>query len=147
MDQEGIDRDTGTFSLRAVIENDERKFVPGMFVDVRLPYAELNDALMIPEQALVKTPVGNYAFVVAAANKLEQRELLLGQQLAGWVLVESGLEASDQVVIQGLQFAVPGREVTPETIELSLPDSLVNQDEGLDGSEPNDSPSPANQPE
>ena len=122
VDQEGIDRQTGTFAMRALVDNADRRFLPGMFVDVRLPYGEIVDALLVPQEALVKTPTATYLFVVNENSEIEQREVVLGQQLDGWVLVTSGLKADETFVVSGLQRIVPGKPVTPQLKQPTPPD-------------------------
>ncbi|MCS7465108.1 efflux RND transporter periplasmic adaptor subunit [Stieleria sp. ICT_E10.1] len=127
VDQEGIEQSTGTFSLRAVFDNADRQLLPGMFVMIRLPIQTIESALLIPERAVARSPMGQFVLVVGEDNRVERREVVLGQRLDGWVLVEEGLDRGESFVLEGLQRARPGSEVAPTEIELSTEGSPILQ--------------------
>ncbi len=127
VDQEGIEQSTGTFSLRAVFDNADRQLLPGMFVMIRLPIQTIESALLIPERAVARSPMGEFVLVVGEGNRVERREVVLGQRLDGWVLVEEGLDRGESFVLEGLQRARPGSEVAPTEIELSTEGSPILQ--------------------
>ncbi|WP_230254038.1 efflux RND transporter periplasmic adaptor subunit [Rhodopirellula halodulae] len=123
VDQRGIDQRTGTFGLRAVFDNEDGKLLPGMFVIIRLPVRQIENAVLIPERAIVRNQTGSYLMLVDGDNQIEQREISVGQTLDGWALVRDGLEADETFVLDGLQRARPGSKVSPTITELSTEDS------------------------
>lgn len=98
--------------LRATIPNPENVLKPGMFARVALTVSRKENALVIPESAIV--PQGNIkqVFVVDAENKAQLVPVELGERLAGSVEVTSGLKAGDVVVTSGQIKLQPGVPVT-----------------------------------
>lgn len=111
--QTGIDVTTGTLPLRAIFENRDRSLVPGLFVRVRLPVATRPAALLIPARAIVRDRGTTNLLLVDADNRVARREVRLGRQDSGWVIVEEGLAAGERFVVEGLQRSRPGGLVNP----------------------------------
>jgi RND family efflux transporter MFP subunit len=126
-DQTGIDEATGTYGLRAEFPNDDGKLLPGLFVMLRLPIRRLEDAILVPERAVVRTQSGEFLLVVDGDNQVQRRPVVLGQVLDGWALVREGLAADETFVVDGLQRARPGAAVTPEAVTLSTEGSPLLQ--------------------
>lgn len=124
-DQEGVDQRTGTLKLRAVFENEDRLLIPGLFVRVRIPLGVLEDALLVPELSVGRDQAGTYLLTVDSDNEVERKSVVLGPKFGNMVVIRSGIEATDQVVIEGIQRARPGAKVTPKTETLELPEELV----------------------
>lgn len=127
LSQEGIDAATGTFLMRAIFDNSQNELMPGMFVRVRIPVEQKLNAILVPQRTVVRDQRGTFVLVVGTGNKVERREVTLGQQLDGWAVVEQGLEASDSIVVDGLQRARPGSEVNPTETTLSTEGSPMLQ--------------------
>lgn len=113
VDQEGVDAATGTLSLRAVFENDEGSLFPGLFVRVRVPIRTRPSALLIPARAVLRDRVGPHLLLIGEQNRVTRRDVRIGQQSEGWVVIEQGLETGDRFVVDGLQRARPGAAVNP----------------------------------
>ncbi len=145
VDQEGVDQATGTFAIRAVFDDPEGLILPGLFVRVRVPVSKLDDALLIPEQALSRDQRGTYVLVVNAEQKIERRDVTPGQTDDGMVAIETGLQAEDLVLIEGGQRARPGVVVNPSEIELTAADQSEETDEPVTADR-NDDP-PTDQPD
>lgn len=71
------------------------------------------DALLVPGTAVGFDQQGEYVLIVNAAGVVERRPITTGTEAGTSVVVTSGLKPDDQVVIEGLQRAVPGRKVAP----------------------------------
>ncbi|MDP2469602.1 MAG: efflux RND transporter periplasmic adaptor subunit [Candidatus Palauibacterales bacterium] len=113
-----VDPATGTIELRAVFQNDDLQLFPGLFVRVRLLSIKAEDALLVREAAIGSDLGGKYVFVLGEGNIVDRRYVELGQpQPDGTVVVESGLEADETYVSNGLLRARPGMPVTPRTEE------------------------------
>ena len=102
-----LDTTSGTIRARARFENADGVLVPGMFVTVRMASAEERSALLVPERALSFDQSKKYVFVVDAASKVSYREVALGRQVGGNRVVESGLQAGDRVIVDGVQRVHP----------------------------------------
>jgi RND family efflux transporter MFP subunit len=112
-----VDQSTGTFLIRGIFPNPERKIVPGLFVRIRLPLDVQKDALLVPERAVGADQRGKYVLVVNRENEVERQPVTVGTKTDDMVVIREGLEAGAQVIIEGLQRARPGAKVTPRTAE------------------------------
>jgi multidrug efflux pump subunit AcrA (membrane-fusion protein) len=89
--------------------------LPGMFVHVRVPLGAPQEALTVPETALGTDQAGRYLLVVNKDNVVEQRPVEIGAREGEMRVVTKGVSAEDRVIIAGLQRAVPGQKVDPQT--------------------------------
>ena len=94
-----VDPVNRAITIKALLDNREQLLRPGQFLQVALSVAE-QQALMIPEQAILTQGATSFAFVVSD-DKAERRELVLGTRQQGWVEVRSGIAAGEPVVITG----------------------------------------------
>ncbi|NIF23352.1 MULTISPECIES: efflux RND transporter periplasmic adaptor subunit [Pantoea] len=112
-----VDETTGSITLRAVFPNPGHNLLPGMFVRARLQEGVNPTALLVPQQAVTRTPTGQAtAMVVGADNKVEVRNIEAPQAIGDKWLVTSGLKAGDRVITVGIQRAKPGAQVTPQEV-------------------------------
>ncbi|MEM0926142.1 MAG: efflux RND transporter periplasmic adaptor subunit [Planctomycetota bacterium] len=112
-----IDQDTGTMQLRAVFENPpgrENFLLPGLFVRVRVQIGEYEDALLIPERAVSRDQVSAFVYVVGEDNKAVRKNVRLGIKYNDAIVIESGIDAQDAVIVDGIQRVRPGIPVEPE---------------------------------
>jgi membrane fusion protein, multidrug efflux system len=105
-----VNPDTGTITLRAVVPNPRRELLPGMFVRAELNVGVRAGAILLPQRAVIKTPVGHSVWVVAD-GKAQRRDLVMGEWFGQRWLVEKGLGAGEQVVLDGAQGLVSGAPV------------------------------------
>jgi len=96
-----VDRVTGTIALKAEIDNPDRIFWPGQFIDVALVLSTLEKAVVVPSQAVQTGQQGAYVFVVDAADAAAVRTVTPGPGAAGRTVIEKGLAAGETVVIDG----------------------------------------------
>jgi membrane fusion protein (multidrug efflux system) len=108
-----VNPETGTIVLRAILPNSDPPLLPGMYVRVELTAAQRPNAILIPQQAVVKVPTGHVAFVVAPDGKVERRDLVVGEWHKEDWIIEKGLGAGDRVVVEGVQRVQPGMTVRP----------------------------------
>ncbi|EXU77202.1 MULTISPECIES: efflux RND transporter periplasmic adaptor subunit [Erwinia] len=112
-----VDETTGSITLRAVFPNPDHALLPGMFVRARLNEGTNPNALLVPQQAVTRTPTGQAtAMVVGADNKVAVRNLKTEQAVGDKWLVTDGLKAGDKVITTGVQRAKPGAQVTPQEV-------------------------------
>ena len=118
-----VDPNTGTLELRGVFPNPGPPFiiVPGLFVRLRLPVAQRENALLVTERALGLDQGGRYLLVVGNENKVEQRYVEIGALLDGMRVIEDGLKPEDRVVVKGIQRAIPGAKVKPLQAQAEKP--------------------------
>ncbi len=108
----GVDTQTGTVGLRATFKNGDRALKPGQFVKVRLSGWERPNVLTVPLRAVGQTPKGPVVFVVGPDSKAQERVVKTGEWAGDdWIILE-GLEAGDQVIVEGLTKVREGAEVS-----------------------------------
>jgi multidrug efflux system membrane fusion protein len=112
----GIDPATGTTQRRAVFENDDARLIPGLFVRIRARVGEAKEQLLVEERCLGADQRGDYLLVVNPKNVVELRTVKLGRREGAFRAIESGLNADDRVVTNGLQRARPGATVNPDVV-------------------------------
>ena len=108
-----VNKDTGTITQRAVLANPKKQLLPGMFVRVELRVGERPNAILVPQRAVVKMPNAHIAWVVGPDNKVERRDLVVGEWVKDDWIVEKGLAADDRVIVDGVQRVQPGMTVNP----------------------------------
>lgn len=113
----GINPETGTTQRRAVFANADGRLIPGLFVRVRVAVGPPVERLIVEERAIASDQRGAYLLVVDEENIVQYRPVELGLLEDGLRAIESGLKVSDRVIVNGLQRARPGAEVTPNDRE------------------------------
>lgn len=109
-----VDPGTGAVTMRAAFPNPDGILLPGMFVHARLTEGLRQQAILVPQQGITRDLKGQAtALVVNADNKAELREVKTLRTLGNQWLVESGLEAGDRVITEGVQRARPGMPINP----------------------------------
>jgi RND family efflux transporter MFP subunit len=117
----GLDTGSGTLQLRAAVPNPERVFLPGLFARLRIALSEPRPQLMVPDRVVSTDQVGSYLLLVGADHKVVQQRIETGPLENGLRAVLSGLDADSEVVVDGLQNAVPGNVVTATERQLPPP--------------------------
>ncbi len=106
-----LDVATGTIRARAVLENEEGRFTPGLFARVQLLGSAEYDAVLIEDRAIGTDQSQRFVLVVGADNELEYRPVELGRSIEGLRVVRKGLKARDVIVTSGLQRVRPGMQI------------------------------------
>ena len=109
-----VDPTTGQVNLRAEFPNPETVLLPGMYVRVRLTQGVDDKALLVPQQALQRTPDGLQSLMLVKDGKIDQVSVTTGNAIGGRWVVTSGLNAGDVVVVEGFQKVRPGAPVKVE---------------------------------
>lgn len=110
----GLNASTGTMELRALLQNSDYIFVPGLFVKVRIAISRPQKQLTVPDTAILYDQIGPYLLTVDNNNVVVLKRVTLGSQEEGKRAVLKGLDAQDNVIIDGLQNATPGNKVEPK---------------------------------
>ena len=108
-----VDPKTGTILVRATFPNDAGRLRPGQFARVRAAAEERVDAILVPQVAVQELQSAKYVLVVGSDNKVSQRTVKVGDRSEDNYVVLEGLQAGEQVVIEGIQKVRPGMVVTP----------------------------------
>jgi multidrug efflux system membrane fusion protein len=117
-----VDPQSGTVRMRAVLDNAAGRFTPGLFARVKLGNAaQPRAAVLVVDRAIGTDQSKRFVLVVNGDNTAEYREVKLGRQVDGLRVIESGLEAGELIVVNGLQRVRPGTPVTPEKVPMAAP--------------------------
>lgn len=103
-----VDPKTGTFSVRAEMNNPEHVLLPGQFTKVKLLLDVRENATVIPQKALIIEKGGAYIFVMRKDSTAEKRFIELGPEFGNNVVVERGLIPGEIIVDEGYHKLTPG---------------------------------------
>ena len=108
-----VDPNTGAVTLRAEFSNLKRELLPGTFVRVRFPQAQIDNAIRVPQRAVMGGQQGQSVMTVDAEGKVQPRSIKTGGMSGPDFIVSEGLNGGEQVIVNGLQKARPGSVVKP----------------------------------
>jgi membrane fusion protein, multidrug efflux system len=103
---------TGSIQLKANFANTANKLWPGELVNARLLVDTRHNGLTVPAGVVQQGPKGPYAYVVKPDNTVAIRAIKVAQIADGQALIDSGLKANEQVVVDGQYKLQPGTHVT-----------------------------------
>lgn len=109
-----VDPATGTAAARATFANPQGQLRPGQFVRVQLKGATRLGALVVPQQAVLSSQQGKMVWVVGQDGTAQPRPLQLGEATPAGFIVENGLKAGEQVIVDNLIKLRPGAKVVPQ---------------------------------
>lgn len=112
-----VDPGTGEVLLRAELPNPDRLLLPGMFVRVSLEQAQLQQALTVPQRALLRDAEGDKVLSVQQDGKVVPLPVTLGRAQGDRWVIREGLQGGEQIIVEGLQKARPGATVRPVTTD------------------------------
>ena len=107
--------DTGTFLIRAVVENPEGILRPNQYVRTRLVGATRPNAILVPQRAVQQSAQGHFVWVVNESDQAEMRPVVVGSWHGDSWFINEGLASGDRVVVDGVLRLGPGTHVTVKT--------------------------------
>ena len=125
-----IEESTRTVLVKALVPNPKGKLHAGMFANLKLVMQMRQDAVVIPETALMVQGEHTSVFVVDSSDTVQPRLVTPGIRLAGMVEIADGLRPGETVVVEGIQKLGPGAKVVvrfEDSSTVSLPGSIVPQ--------------------
>ena len=102
---------TGTFLIRATVDNPKGVLRPNQYVRARLKGALRPNAILVPQRAVQQGSKGHFAWVLNSQGQAEMRPLALGDWHGDSWFVNEGLQAGDRLVVDGGQRLAPGAKV------------------------------------
>ncbi len=105
---------TDTVQAYASFRNPEGVLVPGSTVTVLLERNNEKKALAVAPSAIMHDSKGPYVYVVDGENKVERRDVVLGQSTSGLQVVTSGLRLGEHIVTDGMHKTMPGAVIEPD---------------------------------
>ncbi len=116
----GLNQNSGTVRARAVIANPTYFLAPGMFGNMRLADGGTTRALLIPDAAVRTDQARKIVLVVGKDDTVAAKPVEPGPLVGNLRAIRSGLAKTDRVIIQGVQFAMPGAKVKPRVTNITL---------------------------
>jgi multidrug efflux system membrane fusion protein len=110
-----VDKTTGTILLKGLFENENRRLWPGQFVNASLTLNWIQNALLVPSQAVQTGQQGVFVYVVGKDMKVAARPVVPGAPYEKDVIIRDGLKAGETVVTDGQLRLAPGATVRVKT--------------------------------
>jgi membrane fusion protein, multidrug efflux system len=122
-----VDARSSTIHARAVFDNKDAQFTPGLFARIKLVANDSYGAILIDERAVGNDLGKKYVLVLKPGNTLEYRPVTLGARIDGMRVVEDGLQTADVIVVNGLQHVAAGAKVQPTRVSMTADGSGLAQ--------------------
>jgi RND family efflux transporter MFP subunit len=116
----GLDRNSGTIRARATVANPGYFLAPGMFGNMRLAEGGTTPALLVPDAAVRTDQARKIVLVVGKDDIVAAKPVETGPLVGNLRAIRSGLSRADRVIVQGVQFAMPGAKVRPRLTRILL---------------------------
>jgi membrane fusion protein (multidrug efflux system) len=123
---QSLQYNTGTLLLRASVPNPEHILLPGQFVRVKPLGITRDSAYLVPQRAVQQGLAGTFVYLLGANNTATPKDVSATSWDGGRWLIEDGLKAGDQVIVDGALKVGPGRPVKPTPYDASK-DSTLKQ--------------------
>ncbi len=113
-----VDPSTGTIRARAVFDNKQRLFTPGLFARLKLEGSGRHEAVLIDDRAVGTDQDKKFVLTVGKDNTATNQFVQLGPVVDGLRVIRVGLKAGDRIIVNGLQRVRPGSPVTPKEVPM-----------------------------
>ncbi len=114
-----FDTTSGTIRVRARFDNTDGALLPGLYARIRVGGGEPHPALLVDEAAIGTDQSKKFVLVVDPQNKVQYREVQLGERHGGLIEIAGGLKDGERIVVNGLQRVRPGDPVTPKAVKMA----------------------------
>ena len=116
----GISQNSGTIRARAVVANPTNFLAPGMFGNMRLADGGTTPALLVPDAAVRTDQARKIVLVVGKDDTVAAKPVETGPLVGNLRAIRSGLTKADRIIVQGVQFAMPGAKVKPRVTQIKF---------------------------
>jgi multidrug efflux system membrane fusion protein len=120
-----LDAKSGTINGRAVFDNADGRFTPGLFARIRMVSDQSQTVALAPDRSVATDLGKRYVVVVSASNKAEYRPVEIGPLAGNLRIIRSGLKPGDRVVVAGLQKVKPGDTVAATAIKTEVSSDIA----------------------
>jgi multidrug efflux system membrane fusion protein len=122
-----VDANHGTIRARAVLDNADGRFTPGLFARIRLVSRHQFTAAFVDDRAIGTDLGRKFVFVLDDGNVVRYRPVETGRLIDGLRVVTSGLTPNDVVIVNGLQRVRPGVAVAPTQVAMDRSERVLVQ--------------------
>jgi membrane fusion protein (multidrug efflux system) len=109
-----VDPSTGAILVQAIFPNPDGLLRPGQFARVKVKMTELEGAILVPQRCLAELQGIYSVTTVDAENKIVVKQIEVGPAYKDFMVIASGLEKGDRIVLEGIQKVRPGMVVDPQ---------------------------------
>jgi multidrug efflux system membrane fusion protein len=109
---------TGAIRMRASFDNRKGQFTPGLAARLTMATSPPYEAVLVPERAIGTDQSKKFVYAIGDNNQPQFREVRLGQLLGGMRVVQGGVKAGENIIVDGLQRVAPGRPVAPTVVKV-----------------------------
>lgn len=118
---------TGTIRMRALLDNRDRRFTPGLFARVQMPGSAEFNAMLIDDKAVMTDQNRKFVYIVDKDGKAQRRDIDVGRMAEGLRIVQKGLANGDRVIVDGMQKVfMPGMPVDAKAVAMNPIASTLN---------------------
>jgi RND family efflux transporter MFP subunit len=110
-----VDSNMGSILLRAVFPNPDGRIVPGLFARIRVPLSERYPALLVDDRAIGTDQGNKFVLTLTTSNTVAYQAVKLGPEIEGKRIIRSGLQGSEEIIVNGMQRVRPGMPVVPQS--------------------------------
>jgi multidrug efflux system membrane fusion protein len=122
-----VDARSSTIRVRAVFDNKDGRFTPGLFARIKLVANDSYQAVLVDERAVGNDLGKKFVLVLKPDNTLDYRPVTLGSRIDGLRVVDEGLQSHDIIVVNGLQHAAAGAKVQTTRVSMTANGSGLAQ--------------------
>ena len=122
-----VDARSSTIRVRAVFDNKDGRFTPGLFARIKLVANDSYNAILIDERAVGNDLGKKFVLVLKPDSTVEYRPVTLGTRIDGLRVVEEGLQPADTIVVNGLQHVMAGAKVAATRVTMTAGGSGLSQ--------------------
>ena len=115
-----LNPEAGTIRIRAVFDNRDHAFTPGLFARIRLVGSGKYPATLVLDRAIGTDQDKKFVLILKPDSTVEYRSVQLGRLMDGMRVIRSGLKPGETIVTNGMQRAQPGMKVTPKLAEMAV---------------------------
>jgi len=112
-----VDENTSTVQANAFFDNPDGFYLPGQFVRVKLEGLKRYNVFAVPEIAVTQGLMGPQVYVLSKDDKIRTRTVQLGDTAGAWMIIKSGLETGDRVLVSDVGNLSPGATVDPQPFD------------------------------
>ena len=116
-----IDVSTGSIQITALFSNDNDLLRPGMFARVTAPVKQIPNALLVPQAAVVELQGNHLISIVGPDNVIQTRPVVIGFTEGQNQVILKGLQAGENVVVEGVEKVRPGMKVNTQPYQAPPP--------------------------
>ena len=115
----GLNQQTGTLAMKAKFDNPKNLLIPSMFARIKITGDVQKNAILIPQRSVYMQLTKSFVSVVNKEGKVESRPITPGAKIGSLMIVESGVEAGDIIIVDGQTKAPPGTPVKVTEVQES----------------------------